>query len=191
MLNFYRINSVSDPLFADLFNLYRLSFSRAERRSWAGLEYELTYEKQFFANALVQNDKFAGLFNYWTFENFYYIEHFAIIPAMRGQHIGTEAMEMFKSQTGLPVIMEVEMPEDPASIRRIEFYKKLGFSVLSNHYAQPPYEGDGFLLPMLLMSNDLHFGATHFERIKKTIYDKVYHYEIEGEKEEFDSSVLS
>lgn len=184
MLNFYKINNASDPLFTNLYNLYTLAFPPAERRNWAGLEYELTYEKRFCAHALIQNDKFVGFFNFWTFDRFYYIEHIAVIPAMRGQQIGTEAMEIFKSQTKLPIVMEVEMPNDPTSIRRIEFYEKQGFSVLSHKYAQPPYEGDEFLIPMQLMSNDLHFSNTHFDLIKETLYEKVYHYEVEKEKEE-------
>jgi len=31
------------------------------------------------------------------------------------------------------------------------------------------------------MSNNNHFANTHFELIKDTLYDKVYHYEIEKE----------
>jgi ribosomal protein S18 acetylase RimI-like enzyme len=158
-----------------------LAFPVAERRTWAGLEYELTYEKHFYANVLLKDDKFAGLFNYWTFDRFYYIEHIAVAPTVRGQGIGTEAMEIFKFQTKLPIVFEVEMPTNPTSIRRINFYEKLGFAVLSHNYAQPPYESDQFLLPMQLMSNQKHFADSHFELIKDTLYREVYHYEVENE----------
>ena len=180
MLNFHRIKYVTCPFFPSLYNLYILTFPAAERRSWAGLEFELDYEKRFCAHALVQNDKFVGLFNYWTFERFYYIEHVAIVPAMRGQHIGTEAMKIFMSQTKLPIILEVELPNNPAAIRRIHFYEKLGFSLISHNYAQPPYdEEDEQLIPMQLMCNDSTFAETQFETIKDILYDKVYHYEEE------------
>ncbi|MDR3651634.1 MAG: GNAT family N-acetyltransferase [Paludibacter sp.] len=184
MLNFYRINSVTDPFFANLYNLYAIAFAPAERRSWAGLEYELNYEKRFFSQALIQNEKFVGFLNYWTFDRFYYIEHLAVISSMRGKKIGSEAIEILKSQTKLPIVFEVEMPNDPTSILRIQFYEKLGFTVLSHNYAQPPYEGDGFFIPMQLMTNDVHFATTHFELIKETLYNKVYHYELESEREE-------
>jgi len=182
MFNFYRINSVSDPLFPSLYNLYVLAFPEDERRSWAGFEYELDYEKHFYAHALVENEKFVGLFNYWIFDRFYYIEHVAVAQAMHGQNIGTQAMDIFKEQAKLPIVFEVEMPNNPTAIRRINFYEKLGFSVLNSHnYAQPPYEGDGFLIPMQLMTNNIHFADTHFDMIKETLYDKVYHYEVEKE----------
>ena len=141
----------------------------------------MTYEKKFCAHALVQNDKFDGLLNYWPFDRFYYIEHVAVVEAFRGKHLGTEAMEIFKSQTQLPIVLEVESPTNIDAIGRIRFYEKMGFSVVSHNYAQPPYDGEGFLIPMQLMSNDRHFADTHFEMIKDTLYDKVYHYEVERE----------
>jgi len=33
------------------------------------------------------------------------------------------------------------------------------------------------LMPMLIMSNDIHFANTHFEKIKDILYENVYHYE--------------
>lgn len=189
MLSFHRINNVSDLLFSNLFNLYALAFPTAERRTWAGLEYELNYEKRFFAQAILRDEKFVGLLNYWTFDRFFYIEHFAVSPTMRDQHIGTEALKMFKEQTKLPVVFEVEMPVDTTAIRRIQFYERLGFSVISHNYAQPPYEGDDFLIPMQLMCNDKHFAETHIGLIKETLYDKVYHYKEDRPlKEELESS---
>jgi len=176
MLNFYRINSVSDPLFEKLYNLYATAFSPSERRSWSALEHELSYEKRFHVHALLKNDHFVGFFNYWVFERFYYIEHFAVTSKLRDQQIGSEAMGIFKNQVKLPILFEVEMPNDPMAVRRIRFYERLGFSVLSHYYAQPPYDGNGFLLPELIMCNDVHFANTHFDLIKETLYDKVYHY---------------
>jgi ribosomal protein S18 acetylase RimI-like enzyme len=183
MINFHRIVSVTDPLFTNLYNLYTLAFPPTERRSWEGLEYELNYQKKFCANALVQDDKFVGIFNYWVFDRFLYVEHLAVTSTLRGQKIGSQAMEILKAQTKLPIIFEVEMPNNPTSIRRINFYERLGFSVLSHNYAQPPYEGEGFLLSMQLMSNDLHFASTHFDLIKETLYTNVYHYEMEKDEE--------
>ncbi len=184
MLNFHPINSVTDPLFMNLFNLYALAFPPAERKSWAGLEYELSYEKRFHAYVLMQNDKFVGFLNSWLFDRFYYIEHFAVSTNFRGQHIGSEALQILMSQIKLPIVLEVEMPNSPAAIRRIQFYERLGFSVLSHKYAQPPYEDTGFLLPMQLMSNDPHFAGTHFDLIKENLYANVYHYEPANEEKQ-------
>jgi ribosomal protein S18 acetylase RimI-like enzyme len=176
MLNFHRINSVSEPLFEKLYNLYIKAFPLNERRSWDGLEHELLYEKKFNPHALLQNNQFVGFFNYWTFEHFIYIEHFAILDHLRNQKIGSDVIEIFKKQTKLPIILEVEIPNNQLAIRRIDFYKRMGFSVISNEYQQPPYEGEGVLIPMHIMCNDIEFGAQYFEMIKQTLYSKVYHW---------------
>jgi len=101
----------------------------------------------------------------------------AITPKLRNMGNGSEAMNIFMEQINLPIVVEVEMPNNIAASRRILFYERLGFSIMSHNYAQPPYEGNGFLMPELIMSNDIHFANTHFEKIKETLYHKVYHYE--------------
>ncbi len=175
-MNFYRILGVDDVHFNDFYNLYRTAFPASERRSWAGLDREFNTESKFYANALMQQDEFVGFFNYWIFEKFFYIEHFALISKFRGQRIGAKAMGIFQDQVSFPIILEVEMPNNSEATRRIRFYEDLGFKVLSHYYAQPPYEGGGFLLPMLIMSTDVHFANTHFEHIRETLYTEVYHF---------------
>jgi ribosomal protein S18 acetylase RimI-like enzyme len=176
MLSFHKIHTVSDPFFRPLFNLYTQAFPQSECRTWAGIELELDTENRFNAHALLINNEFVGLLNYWIFDRFLYIEHFAISADLRGQHIGREAMNMLMEQTKLPIVFEVEMPVNPMAIRRIRFYERLKFSVLSHHYAQPPYDGEGFIMPMLIMSNNVHFANTHFELIKDTLFEEVYQY---------------
>ena len=127
-------------------------------------------------DALLKDGEFVGFFNFWTFERFVFGEHFAIDPKMRGQNIGSEMVKTFVSKINLPVVLEVEMPKDAQSIRRIDFYERLDFKVLSHNYAQPYYDGSGKLLPMLLMSNNYHFADKHFSLIKNTVYKNVYQY---------------
>jgi ribosomal protein S18 acetylase RimI-like enzyme len=181
MVSFQRINSVTDPFFSKLYNLYTLSFPENERRSWSGMEFEISFERRFCPNVLLKEGSFVGFFNYWTFEHFSYIEHFAVLPALRGKGIGAEAIKLFQAQTQLPIVLEAEMPLDPDAVRRIEFYERLEYSVISHPYAQPPYEDlDNFFIPMQLMCNDKHFGESHFEKIKSVIYRNVYHFDVQA-----------
>lgn len=176
MIEFRKIGSSSEALFLPLYELYRKAFPASERRSLGDLECVLNHEKRFEANALMKENEFVGFFTYWAFDRFSYVEHFAVDPKMRGQNIGSEVMKAFLTKNKLPVVLEVEMPEDAQSIRRIGFYERLGFKVISHSYAQPYYDGSGKILPMLIMSNDYHFADKHFNLIKNTLYQNVYNY---------------
>ncbi len=174
MLSFYRIGNSKDIHFEDLFNLYRNAFPFAERRSRDGLIQILETEDRFCAYALIQNHNFAGLFHFWTFETFYYIEHLAVVPHLRNQKIGTQAMKFFMEQIQLPVVLEVELPTSQKKRKRIEFYQHQGFEPLAQFYEQPPYENQKKFTPLKLMSSNPEFTDTHFEFIRDTLYRKVY-----------------
>jgi hypothetical protein len=85
-------------------------------------------------------------------------------------------MKSFFSQTQLPVVLEVELPNTEVAIKRIQFYERLGFSLLSNDYFQPPYEKKALPIPLLLMSNDKLFASNNFHFLKKVIHTEVYHF---------------
>lgn len=181
MIEIKRVLSVEDAMFQSMYNLCVIAFPENERRSWDSLQYVLCFNKNFNANVITLDGKFAGLFIYWIFDRFNFVEHVAIVPSLRGHGLGSFAFEYLKKNSNLPVLLEVELPDNRAAIRRIEFYEKLGYVVVDKSYAQPPYENDGFLVPMQLMTNDLHFVSTHFISIKRCIFSKVYGYDVEND----------
>lgn len=177
MLEFQAILSTQDKLFPEMYRLYKSSFPPEERRDIGDLERELTHADNFHINALMKNEQLVGLFNYWIFDTFYFLEHFAVSTDLRGQNLGSNALNQFIVKTGdFPIVFEVEMPHTDTSSRRINFYERMGFWVVPKDYAQPPYQKTGFLVPMLLMTNNTHFVNTHFDKIRKTLYKEVYHY---------------
>ena len=129
----------------------------------------------FRVHALLINGKFVGFFNYWMFDMFYFVEHFAIKPELRGKKFGSKVLNTFKEKITLPVVLEVEMPSSAMATRRIEFYEKAGFHIIPNNYAQPPYRPSDSMIPMFIMANNKEFVNKHFDCIKKTLYEEVYH----------------
>ena len=71
-------------------------------------------------------------------------------------------------------LLEVEMPTEEMSKRRIGFYERLGF-VLDHHvYFQPPYrKGEAFLEMRLMTHGELDLERS-FERVKTIIHQNVY-----------------
>ena len=176
MIEFKKIENSSDLLFSKMYELYRSTFPVAEQRDLDGLEHVLNHDKNFEMDALMKSSDFVGFFDFWTFEHFVYVEHFAVDSKMRGQNIGSEVIKTFLSKINLPIVLEVEPPQNEQSIRRIDFYERLGFKLLSHNYAQPYYDNSKKLLPMLLMSNDYDFADKYFSLIKNTLYKDVYRY---------------
>ena len=83
--------------------------------------------KDFSDPALDLIDRYVGFITGWLFDGYTYVEHFAIDPAASNGGIGAEAMKQFLVFCGTPVVLEVEMPTDEMSKRRIGFYERLGF----------------------------------------------------------------
>jgi GNAT superfamily N-acetyltransferase len=176
MIEFKKVENSADPLFGMMYELYQSAFPTVERRTLNGLEGVLEHDKRFVMTVLLKDGEFVGFFNYWLFEYFVYAEHFAVNPKLRGQNIGSEVMKTFFLNTNLPVVFEVEIPENEIAIRRIAFYERLDCKQFPHKYAQPHYDGSGKLLPMLLMTNNYDYVDKHFSRIKSIVYKEVYNY---------------
>lgn len=177
MINYFKIENVYDPNFEEVYDLYTNSFPTYSRRTWAGLEALFNKKPSFQSIAVKQNSDFVGLIHFWQFEKFLFIEHFAIHPDFRNNGLGSKIMKEFIAKTELPVVIETETPHSQIASRRIHFYERIGFYLISNFYMQPPYEGSQVLLSMLIMTNNYHFVNKHFQQIKNSIYKDVYKYD--------------
>ena len=176
MIEFRKVENSADLLFGKIYDLYESSFPAVERRSKESMKRLLNHNKAYEMNALMIDGDFVGFFAYWTFNNFVFGEHFAVDPKMRGKNIGSEVIKCLCAKVNLPVVLEVEHPEDEISIRRITFYERLGFRVLPQTYEQPYYDGSRRMLPLLLMSSDYDFACTNFDKIVKVVHKEVYDY---------------
>lgn len=183
MLKFIKIINTEDANYHELYDLYRSSFPANERRDWDSLANIFENESRFKMYALENENEFIGFFNYWKFNRFYYIEHFAIKSQYRNRRFGTEAIKAFLKDADMPVVLEVETPTTITASRRIHFYERLGFYVLSDIYMQPPYDNHSFPVSMLIMSNDYHFCSKHFKLIKEVLYREVYHFELKNDND--------
>lgn len=76
----------------------------------------------------------------WELNGFRYVEHLATSPAIRNKGYGKLIMEALKKKFSGIIILEVERPEDEISKRRIEFYKRCGFSLCEKTTFSQPTE---------------------------------------------------
>ena len=126
----------------------------------------------FHMNILFAGEESAGLLSYWQFEEFVYVEHFAVLPTLRGKGYGCEAISGLIKEKGR-IVLEVELPTDDLSRRRITFYTRCGLTLSPEEYIQPAYRAGGNEIPMRLMYCGVDM-EQDYEQIKSSIYRTVY-----------------
>lgn len=152
--------------------LYEQSFPVEERRPWPLIAKPSKKDSpKLFA--ILADGHIAGMLTLWTFEHFAYIEHLAINPDLRGKGVGSVAIRELIEKIGMkPIVVEIEPPTEskPDTVRRHDFYSRLGFQTIATDYIQPPYAAGLPSVPMhLLASAILPVGST-----TATLYNEVY-----------------
>ena len=66
------------------------------------------------------------------------MEHLAVSPAIRGGGLGSAILSAFCDRTER-VVLEIDPPEDEISVRRLHFYRRLGFCDNPYAYVHPSY----------------------------------------------------
>lgn len=168
--------STASPFYAWVENLWANSFPSDERRD-TDAQRSNTDENAAFSCLLAMNndDKPLGFITLWDFGTFIYCEHFATVPEVRGKGIGTEIIHQIIISLSKPLVLEVEMPDNELSRRRIRFYERCGLRPWqSSHYVQPPYRAGGNPVPMMLMATEGLDEHTDFNRVVDTLKKYVY-----------------
>lgn len=159
--------------------IYTTSFPAAEQRPWsrivaptdsAGPQLLGIYDT-------AVSDEPLGLVTLWLFDTFNYIEHFAIDPRRRSGGIGGVTLGLIADTYPHPTVVEVEKPDEgPEAVRRIGFYERNGYAVLSEDYIQPPYSDGLPSVPLTLMMNPGTGGAPlpDADHVAHTLHTRVY-----------------
>lgn len=165
---------LKDPVLDQVEKTYNDSFPEAERRAFSLVRTLLREDTRFRIYTLFRDEAYVGFITAWQFEGFVYAEHFAIDETARNGGIGGKAMKGFLARHEDPIVLEVEMPTEEMSKRRVGFYERLGF-VLDHHtYFQPPYrQGEDWLEMRLMTHGDIDMEES-FENIKTVIHENVY-----------------
>ena len=120
---------------------------------------------------------FAAVFAVWEIEEFLYIEHFAVKEAYRNGGWGGRLLDCFLEEKARPTVLEVELPVDALTKRRIGFYQRHGLFFNEYPYLQPPMREGQEALPLRLMTSPAAIDAEVYRSYKKRIHSMVYRYE--------------
>lgn len=167
--------STHDDVFALAWKVMTDAFPVDERRS---LEAHTDIEKdpRFAFFAILSGDKCAGAVGMWNFTRFTFVEHLAIAKGERSMGMGSEIVHEILDSSPVPVVIEVEPTSAGAeALRRIVFYRTLGFIVNEYEYVQPAYGAGKNPVPMLLLTYPAPMTTAMLDDIRDTLYREVYH----------------
>ncbi|MDE5639087.1 MAG: GNAT family N-acetyltransferase [Odoribacter sp.] len=175
MIQLRRITQSVDRDLQLSLSLYREAFPEEERRSEDQLLRLVDEKEEMVFNAVETEEGLAGLFVYWEFEDFYYLEHLAIYPELRNRKIGQQLLEYVRNCFKSACALEVEPPFNEMAERRIAYYRRNGFEVLEKEYEQPSYDGIKRGIPLWIMSNCRDMALVKaIDIIREEVYRKNY-----------------
>lgn len=160
--------------FDELFAILEQSFPKSKRRDRTGHLAEFSEER--FNSICYIPDKLMGFLNYWDFDDFIYIEHFAVSPELRGQGTGSALMRYLAELTdGRKLVLEAEPPDDSSiAARRVAFYERLGFRLNRYKYIQPALIKGEKPIPLVIMSSPTLLSPDEYDVIRERMYHEVY-----------------
>lgn len=163
---------VTKERFGIVYKKMEKAFPYEERRSVIEQEKCLT-DSRFDFFEIYDESEDIGFVAIWNLPSFVFIEHIAIDSALRGCGYGSKAIDLIKSHYNKSIVLEAEEPITEQQIKRIAFYKKLGFYVNDFYYEQPSYHnGDG--VPLKILSFPSLLTTEQFENFIKETHSSAY-----------------
>ena len=162
------LQRINETDFPEIYRIMQASFSDDEYRP---------YDEQL---ALFEEPEYriyympAGFLAVWEFESFIYIEHFAVDPSLRNSGTGSAMLKELVIQYQKPICLEVELPEDELTRRRIGFYERNGFVFNEYPYIQPPISKGKSPVPLRIMTYRSEITREEFQKMKEILYRRVY-----------------
>lgn len=151
------------------------SFPREERRSREGQERLLDNPKyQIYVPGGDADGTVSAFAAVWDFEDFRYLEHFAVDPALRGGGIGSDMLKDLTDHGKRRICLEVEPPDTKMAKCRIAFYKRNGFFLNPYSYMQPSLGEGRPAIPLYIMTSGSVAEETEFFEMRDLLYRHVY-----------------
>jgi len=147
----HHLRNSEDPYFKEFWELYSSAFPLTERRN-SDQQIRSFRHPAYQVNHYRAENHFSGFIAFWSSQHFVFIEHFAIAYEVRGNGFGSAILKSFIENIEVPVILEIEIPVDELTHRRLNFYETAGFIKNNLHHVQPPYHSGDQPLPLTLLS---------------------------------------
>lgn len=153
-----------------IFSSYEKTFPADERRDEA--QFLALLENPNSLIFIIKNEENSiGYVILWELNDFYFLEHFEVFEEFRNLKLGSQILSELQEKFGNIVLESEPNSLGEMAERRINFYVRNGFSVISEEYVQPSYGAGKNAIRLFLLSN---FAIAEVKAIQNEIYSKVY-----------------
>ena len=147
----HQIRTTADEYFADFWRIYTESFPLNEKRT-PDQQIHAFQKPHYQINTYIIDNQIIGFIAFWTDPEFVFVEHFAVSPEFRSKRLGSTVLQQFINEFKIPVILEIEMPVDELTKRRLKFYELAGFIRNPHQHYMPPYHESNPPLEMEILT---------------------------------------
>ena len=92
-MEFRRLTDSNHAMYHQAMDLYQASFPIHEQRE-SHVQTCIMGNEAYHFNLIYENDMWVGMILWWETAEFIYVEHFCILPKMRGKKYGQKALEL-------------------------------------------------------------------------------------------------
>lgn len=168
---------MKDDQFEEVYSILAAAFPITELRTKEKQRELLSREGYRLYGVKEETDGYFAVIAAWELaEDFVYLEHFAVAEEKRNGGRGGELLEKFLAWYGKKAVLEVEVPEDELTKRRVGFYQRHGFFFNEYPYLQPPMRKGQEMLPLRLMTRPKPIQEEEYQRYRDLIHRQVYRY---------------
>ncbi|MCM1514685.1 MAG: GNAT family N-acetyltransferase [Anaeroplasma bactoclasticum] len=169
-----------NPIYFDeIYHLMKVSFTPDEYRTYLEQKalLNLSYYQIYVSldNPQHQVQAFIAIFE---FEHIVCIDHFAVNPKYRNKGIGSRVLQELMTMLNKMICLEVELPTDELSRRRIAFYERNHFFLNPYAYMLPPISKGRKSIPLYIMTSQRSITKEEFLSLKELMYTKLYHQKV-------------
>ena len=168
------IRPMAPELFPSVYQLMEQSFPKDEYRPFPAQK-ALLEEPGYRLWVMEEQGELLGFCALWELEQCLFLEHLAVAPGQRNRGLGARFLRELREQYGMPLCLEVELPESDLARRRIGFYERNGFVLNHYPYQMPALAPGQSPVPLLLMTSPYPLSPEEFPRVKEALYKIVYH----------------
>ena len=169
----YKLEKLAESDFPSVWKIMQDSFPADERRTMENQK-KLLSEEKYELLGCKKEGKLLSFFALWQFEDFLFIEHFAVDKKARNGGLGAVMLSGLQKMNRKKIILEVEPPADELTKRRVAFYERNGFCLNDYFYMQPAMAENTKPIPLKIMSYPNKLSMIDFEAVREKLYRSVY-----------------